>query len=107
MKAILIAVTLTLVAALAQAQEVSKTDAYATCAVYIENQVSRYKGTDVPPRHNYRDEGATHWLWWNMKFPIYLANQYGGKRKTGAVCEVDKKTGQIVYLAVSAREIIK
>jgi hypothetical protein len=32
----------------------------------------------------------------------------GGKEGvTGAVCEVDKKTGKIKYLAVSGREIIK
>jgi len=30
-----------------------------------------------------------------------------GKRKTSAVCEVDKRTGKIKNLSVSSREIIK
>jgi hypothetical protein len=42
-----------------------------------------------------------------MACPISLANAYGAKRKTGAACQVCKKTGKITYLAVSAREIIK
>lgn len=91
----------------AQAEEISKTEAYTICAVYIENQGSKYEGTKVPTRYSYQDLGKTHFLVWNMSCPILLANQYGGKRRAGAVCEICKKTGRIVYLAMSAREIIK
>ena len=96
------------------AADIEKDQAYATCATFIENEVSklnpslmRSEGTKVPPKYNYTDQGETHFLVWNMATPITLANPDGSLRKTGAVCEVNKKTGKIVYLAVSAREIIK
>ena len=106
-KKLFITLVIVLIAGSAWTADVDETQAYATCSLYIENRVSKYEGTKVPPKYNYMDQGQTHLLVWNMKFPISLANQYGSLRKTGAVCEVNKKTGKIVYLAVSAREIIK
>jgi len=106
-KILFITLVIVLMAGSAWAEDVDKAQAYATCSLYIENNVSKYDGTKVSPRYNYMDQGETHMLIWNMKFPISLANQYGALKKTGAICEVNKKTGKIVYLAVSGKEIIK
>jgi hypothetical protein len=105
-KILLIAIGFLMIAGSVWAEDYDKEQAYATCSKYIENQVSNYVGTEVPPDYSYEDLGEYHRLSWNNQYPIVLAEQ-DGKRKTSAVCEVDKRTGEIKYLAVSSREIIK
>ena len=103
----------------ALAEEVNKEEAYETCEHYIENNVSYFRGNFIPkghrievvPKYIYKDQGNTHWLTWTFKSPVYLANETGVIKgtagKTGAGCEVDKKTGAITYLSVSDKEIIR
>ena len=108
-----------LIAGPAIAEEVNKEEAYETCSQYIENNVSYFRGNFIPkghrlevvPKYKYMDRGDSHWLTWTFKSPIYLANESGVikgmKGKTGAGCEVDKKTGEITYLSVSDKEFIR
>ena len=80
--------------------------AYETCSKYIRNQISNYIGTEVPSDFIYEDLGEFHRLIWNNQYPVIFAEE-DGKRKTSAVCEVDKRTGEIKSLSVSSREFIK
>jgi len=103
---LLIAIGFLMIAGSLWAEDYDKANAYAICSKYIENQVSNYLGTEVPPDYSYEDLGESHRLNWNNQYPMILAEQ-DGKRKTSAVCEVDKRTGEIKYLSVSSREFIE
>jgi len=58
-----------------------------------------------PCRISDTEEGL--FIVWNMACPFILADPITGPRRTGAACEVSTTTGEIIYLAVSARELIK
>jgi len=105
-KLLLIVIVFFMITSSTWADDYNEAQAYATCSEYIENQVSNYVGTEVPPLYNYKDLGESHLLIWNNQYPMIIAEQ-DGKRKTSAVCEVDKRTGKIKNLSVSSREIIK
>ena len=103
------------------AEDVNREEAYTACSQYIENKVSYFRGTFVPrghkikvvPKYTYKDLGKSHWLTWTLKNrdPIYLAKDSeiikGLEGMSGAGCEVDKKSGEIKYLSVSDKEIIR
>jgi hypothetical protein len=108
-----------LIAGTVWAEDVNKEQAYKKCSEYMEHHVSLFKGSIIPrghkievaPKYNYKDLGNSHLLTWTMKSPVYLANESGRirgtKGKTAAGCEVDKNTGEIKYLFVSDKEIIR
>lgn len=66
-----------------------------------------YPGSDYVNPCRVTDMGDTLFIVWNMACPFILADPTTGPRRTGSACEVNKNTGEIVYLAVSARELIK
>lgn len=114
-----VSVGVLLIAGTASADDVNRDEAYQACSQYIEKNVAYFRGDFIPkehrlkvvPKYNYKDLGDSHWLTWTLKSPIYLANESGIIKgidgKTGGGCEVDKKTGEIKYLSVSNKEIIR
>ena len=118
-KILLITIGILLIAGTVWAEDVDEAQAYATCSLFIENKVTQFRGKRIPPgykieapaKYRYEDEEGTHWLDWNFAAPIYLHDGAGRVRgeegMTGAVCGVEKKTGKIKYLVVSARDVIK
>ena len=86
-------------------------DSVGICDDYI---TELFPGSKIGNACLTHDLGDSWFIVWNMACPITLVDpssivsqSFTGPRRTGAACEVSKTTGYIVYLAVSARELIK
>jgi hypothetical protein len=100
---ILLVIQVSFVAA-ALAGDYTINDAVGICDDYITDL---YPGSKIGNACRATDMGSGWFIVWNMACPLILADPQTGPRRTGAACEVDKTTGNITYLAVSARELIK
>ncbi len=92
------------VGAPAFAEDFTISDAVGICDDFI---TELYPGSKIGNACRATDMGDDWFISWNMACPLILADPTTGPRRTGAACQVCKKTGKITYLAVSAREIIK
>ena len=88
----------------ARAGDYSSANATDKCWFKIE---ALYPGSQYENPCRVTDTGDGWFIVWNMACPFILADPTTGPRRTGAACEVNKTTGDINYLAVSARELIK
>ena len=88
----------------ALAGDYSVSDAVGICDDYITDL---YPGSKIGNACRITDTGTGWFVVWNIACPFILNDPSTGPRRTGAACEVNKTTGNIDYLAVSAKELIK
>lgn len=93
------------IAALKKAERDAKFQAAYTCRKAIA--VTAAYGKDNMPGH--REPGYSNGLW-QIVWPqgsFYFKNGFGVDVPQSAACFVSESTGEIIYLSVSGREIIK
>ena len=104
MKKLFVGILMVMVVGMVGAAEFTISDAVGICDDFI---TELYPGSKIGNACQATDMGDDWFIDWNMACLLILADPTTGPRRTGAACQVCKKTGKITYLAVSAREIIK